>query len=89
MTPKQARTILQRHNKWRRDGARNMLPPKQIGEALDVAIRVLAEYQPAMDALRAIASNKRRTKEQRMAHACVTFLDALADATPTARKKSN
>lgn len=79
MTLVQARTILVRHNKWRRGGSGAATAPVALGEALDVAARVLAEHAPAMDTLRAIASNKRRTREQRMACACVVFLDSLAE----------
>ena len=74
MNEKQASNVLRKYNKWRRDGTGKMQPPRVIGEAIDVARRVIAEHGPAMDTLRKIASGKRRTREQRLALSCVTFL---------------
>lgn len=46
-----------------------------------------SEYEPtdestAIDVLRQIAAMKRKTREQRLASACVIFLDSLPDAPP-------
>jgi hypothetical protein len=47
MTTLQAMQILKLHNKWRRDRSEKNLYPMQdpikIGEAIDVAVRILAE----------------------------------------------
>lgn len=47
MTTLQAMQILKLHNKWRRDRSEKNLYPMQdpikIGEAIDVAVKVLAE----------------------------------------------
>lgn len=44
--------------------------------------RLSAEHEAAMRTLRLIADRKRRTQEQRLASACVQFLDALKLANP-------
>ena len=44
MTGKQAIKILRRFNKWRRGGECKQPDPKQVGEAIDVAIVILSHY---------------------------------------------
>ena len=47
MTVKQAIQVLKLHNKWRRDRSeKNLYPmqdPVKIGQAIDVAVKVLSE----------------------------------------------
>lgn len=46
MTPREAAAILRQHNVWRRwdgDDAPEMLPPKLIGEAMDVAAKYIED----------------------------------------------
>jgi hypothetical protein len=43
MTEQEALKILIGHNKWRRGADTEMLPPKLIGEAIDVAIDCLTK----------------------------------------------
>ena len=43
MTEKEALKILVEHNKWRRGSETEMLPPKLIGEAIDIAIECLTK----------------------------------------------
>ena len=85
MNQQQASNVLRRHNKWRRDGIGRMQQPRVIGEAIEVARRVIAEHLVAMDVLRQIADGQRRTREQRLAKSCVTFLDSLPDELANAR----
>lgn len=82
MNDKQARKMLQRFNRWRRyDGEKQRQPkmpnPRKVGEAIDIACRVMSETAVMRDALEMIAANRRRTREQRLAFACITFLDSL------------
>ena len=82
MTPTESATILRQHNAWRRhdrDEPMEMQPPKLIGEAIDVAVRYITQGVEQEKVLRQIASMKRRTKEQRLANACVLFFDAMED----------
>lgn len=44
MTGKQAIKILKRANKWRRGAEIKMPDPKELGEAIDVAITILESY---------------------------------------------
>ncbi len=44
MTVKQAIKILRRFNKWRRGGKGRQPDPKQVGEAIDVAVVILDHY---------------------------------------------
>lgn len=44
MTVKQAIKVLKKHNKWRRGGEGKQLDPKQVGEAIDVAVVILSYY---------------------------------------------
>lgn len=44
MTGKQAIKILKRSNRWRRGAKIKMPDPKEIGEAIDVAIVILEHY---------------------------------------------
>lgn len=85
MTPAEAAAILRQHNAWRRDrhevNQYEMLPPKLIGEAIDVATRYITQAVEQEKVLRQIADMKRRTKEQRLAKSCVVFFDAMEDHT--------
>lgn len=45
MTEQEALELLQRHNRWRRgDDSVEMANPSELGRAIDVACRVLAEH---------------------------------------------
>lgn len=45
MTEQEALELLQRHNRWRRgDDSVGMTNPSELGLAIDVACRVLAEH---------------------------------------------
>jgi hypothetical protein len=82
MTPTESAAILRQHNAWRRhdgDEPMDMQPPELIGEAIDVAVRYITQGVEQEKVLRQIASMKRRTKEQRLAKACVVFFDAMED----------
>lgn len=82
MSEAKALKVLRKHNDWRRGGKSREQEPREIGVALDVAVRVLGVHKTAMDVLRHIAGYKRRTSEQRLAKSCVTFLDSLTAAEP-------
>lgn len=48
MTPREAAAILRQHNEWRRWDAMDpnmptMLPPKLIGEAMDIAAKYIED----------------------------------------------
>jgi hypothetical protein len=50
MTPKQAAEILRKHNEWRRfdgepENSPQMLHPKLIGEAIDVAVEYIESQE--------------------------------------------
>lgn len=81
MTESEAAAILRAHNEWRRFVAEGCGPPMVaaglLSEAIEVAVRVLVNHREAMAVLRMIAERKRRTKEQRLAFACVAFLDCM------------
>lgn len=49
-------------------------------ELIAHARRLKTEHGTALDVLRQIAANKRRTREQRLASACVGLLDVLANS---------
>lgn len=70
--------ILREHNRWRRgeEGAQQG-DPITIGKAIDDALRAIVERDAAMNTLRMIAEKKRRTREQRLASACVQFLESM------------
>lgn len=44
MTGKQAIKVLERANRWRRGGKGKQPDPKQIGEAIDVAVAIIEHY---------------------------------------------
>lgn len=44
MTAKQAVKILQKYNRWRRGGKGKQPDPKQVGEAIDVAVAIIEHY---------------------------------------------
>ena len=44
MTVKQAIKILRRFNKWRRGEKGKQPDPKQVGEAIDVAVAIIEHY---------------------------------------------
>lgn len=45
MTEREALELLKRHNRWRRgDDSVEMADPSELGRAIDVACRVLAEH---------------------------------------------
>ena len=83
--------FLSRYNAWRRGAEIGMPDPKALGEAIDLAVERIEridrlEKENAMlremeKVLRQIASMKRRTKEQRLASACIIFMDALREET--------
>jgi hypothetical protein len=50
---------------------------QQIGMALKLSASTLTKHDTAMKVLRQIADQPRRTREQRLAFSCVTFLDSL------------
>jgi hypothetical protein len=82
MTPTESAAILRQHNAWRRhdgDEPMEMQSPRLIGEAIDVAVKYITQAVTMEEVLRQIAGMKRRTKEQRLANACVTFFDAVED----------
>jgi hypothetical protein len=43
MDLKETIKVLTKHNKWRRGAEIPMIEPKEIGEALDIAIRLLKQ----------------------------------------------
>ena len=54
MTTQQAITILRQHNKWRRgDDTIEMQEPKDIGEAIDVAVRFMEMVVSGVDTINA------------------------------------
>lgn len=64
-------------------------PEQVIALAMAVGVRrwdresgVRGERDVAVDTLRQIASGKRRTREQRLALSCVTFLDECSNVQP-------
>lgn len=83
MTPTEAAAILRQHNAWRRDrhevNQYEMQNPTLIGEAIDVAVKYITQAVTMEEVLRQIADMKRRTKEQRLAKACVVFFDAMEE----------
>lgn len=83
MNEKQALRVLKAHNRWRRFNGSGkepaMVDPKKLGAAIDIACRVIVEHEAAMKVLEQIAEKKCRTKEQRMANACVQFLKSLRE----------
>jgi len=44
MTIKQAIKVLKKANKWRRGGKGNQPDPKELGEAIDVAVVIIEHY---------------------------------------------
>lgn len=44
MTGKQAIKVLKKANKWRRGGKGNQPDPKELGEAIDVAVVIIEHY---------------------------------------------
>lgn len=66
--------IRQRDPRESRDALRDLLTDDLLRLS-----RECAAAEQAMSVLRQIASLKRRTREQRLASSCVTFLDALAE----------
>ena len=61
MTPTECAALLRQHQEWRRfEGKLNdsppMLPPKQIGEAIDVAIRIIERSGDLLAALEEITA---------------------------------
>lgn len=83
MTPTESAAILRHHNAWRRDrhevNQYEMQNPTLIGEAIDVATRYITQAVEQEKVLRQIAGMKRRTREQRLANACVLFFDAMEE----------
>lgn len=71
-----AERVLRSHNRWRRGGTGKPTDPQKLGQALDVAVRVLVQHEVAMNVLRQIAQQPRRTREQRLASSCVALLEA-------------
>jgi len=75
----EAITILENHNAWRRnesDAMPEMWPAnhaKNLGIAIEVVLRAAKECDTAMLVLNQIAEKTRKTKEQRLANACVKF----------------
>ena len=47
--------------------------------------RIVTEHETAMTTLRQIAARSRKTREQRLAHATVTFLDSLNEVALTTK----
>ena len=60
MTIKQAINVLKKHNKWRRGGAGKQPDPKQVGEAIDVAVVILDHYAKSGELDRVQVNDKRR-----------------------------
>ena len=90
MTESEALRILRDHNIWRRYSPDDpfappspndpvMADPKQLGIAIDVACRALAEHETAMQTLRQIAADTRRTKAQRLAWSYLVLLESMRD----------
>ena len=73
MNEKQALRVLRAHNRWRRFNGSGkepaMVDPKKLGEAIDIACRVIAEHEQAMAVLSEIAAGDRRARGQRLAAA--------------------
>jgi hypothetical protein len=63
------------HGEW--DTAHESGCPSCMRQARRELKQLRAERDTAMDTLRLIADRKRRTQEQRLASACITFLDSL------------
>ena len=72
---------LKQHNHWRRcnddDCKCEMTNPAELGEAIDAVIKQAQMGEQAIKVLNQIASKTRKTKEQRLANACVLFLESL------------
>lgn len=85
MNQAQARELLAAFQSWRRwdgEGEGPAMPdPKEIGKALDVALRVMAEHDLAMSTLRQIATGDNRTRRKKLAAACVLFIDSISART--------
>lgn len=81
MKLEEAIKILELHNKWRRNNDEvnpyRMQNPSEIGIAIDVVIRAAKEHQTLSMVMSQIAEKQRNTKEQRMANACVIFLESM------------
>lgn len=75
--------IVEKHNAWRRDESDtipDMLPAdyaKNLGIALDTVVRSAKEHNVVIQVINQIAEKPRKTKEQRLANACVKFLASM------------
>ena len=63
MTGKQAIKILRRYNKWRRGGKGKQPDPKQVGEAIDVAVVILSHYAKSGELDRVQVNTKTEQKQ--------------------------
>lgn len=68
---------LEAHNQWRRSGVEMTLKPAEVGIAIDTVILAAKKYETALHVLNQIADKSRKTKEQRLAKACVMFLESM------------
>lgn len=84
MTETEALELLRRFNEWRRwdkDAPGPIMPaPREIGEAIDVACRALAEHDAAMMVLRQIATGDNRTRRKNLARSFIGLVDGLVDS---------
>ena len=77
----QAIKTLEAHNQWRRRDDDNpnatMQNPTELGIAIDVVLRAAKEHQTLSMVMNQIAGRKRKTQGQRMANACMMFLESM------------
>ena len=76
MTVSRAARVLRAHNQWR-EGYGRATEPKTLTQAIDEAVRALAEHETMASVLRQIAAQPRRTREQRLASSCMALLDGV------------
>ena len=73
--------ILKDHNHWRRCNDEKckctMSNPTELGIAIEMLIKDCQKGKEAMKILRIISNKPRKTKEQRLANSCITFLDTM------------
>ena len=77
MNEQKALRILKAHNRWRRNDGPYRHSPADVGEAIDVACRVLVEHREVMRVLQQIAEGDNRTRRKKLASACLDFLEAM------------
>ena len=77
MNEQKALRVLRAHNRWRRNDGPYRHSPAVVGEAIDVACRVLVEHREAIKVLQQIAEGDNRTRRKKLASAFLGFLESL------------